>query len=95
MPVKFSPAGYLKGLGWTGEGTGLTDAPHARARPVTVAHKKTLAGVGKDRDTAFPWWEAVFANVAGKVGADKVSERSARPGGHKLSGEVFASKDVS
>lgn len=24
--------------------------------------------MGKDRDTAFPWWEMVFANVAGKVG---------------------------
>ncbi|KAI5481301.1 hypothetical protein MNV49_004923 [Pseudohyphozyma bogoriensis] len=65
---KFNPSNYLRGLGWTGPGTALTDAPHARAKPVTVAQKKTLAGVGKDRDTSFAWWEMVFESVAKKSG---------------------------
>lgn len=64
---KFSPAGYLRGLGWGGPGEGLNDSPNARAKPITVAQKKTLSGVGKDRDTAFPWWEMVFATVASKA----------------------------
>lgn len=75
----FSPAGYLKGLGWKGPGEGLNDNPHARAKPITVPQKKTLSGVGKDRDTAFPWWEMVFATVATKVGGDAVSALSRPP----------------
>lgn len=76
--TRFNPSAYLKGLGWKGPGAGLNDSPHARARPVIAAQKKSLSGVGKDRDTAFPWWEIVFANVATKVGSgDKVrSEKS-------------------
>jgi len=64
---KFNPGDYLKGLGWKGEGTGLHEG--SRAKPVTVAKKTSLSGLGKDRDVAFPWWEMVFKNVAGKVGA--------------------------
>lgn len=79
---KFSPAQYLRGLGWGGPGEGLNDSPHARAKPVTVAQKKTLSGVGKDRDTAFPWWEMVFATVASKAASgEKV--RSARSEGSR------------
>lgn len=72
--TKFNPGDYLKGLGWKGEGKGLHEG--SRAKPVTVAKKTSLSGLGKDRDVAFPWWEMVFKNVAGKVGAgssDKVS----------------------
>ncbi|KAM0749369.1 hypothetical protein T439DRAFT_327081 [Meredithblackwellia eburnea MCA 4105] len=68
----FSPAGYLRGLGWSGPGSSLNNSPTARTKPVTVAQKKTLSGVGKDRDTAFPWWEMVFSAVANKaVSGDK------------------------
>lgn len=73
---KFNPSAYLRGLGWEGPGKALNDAPGARARPVTVAKKNGLTGVGKDRDTAFPWWEMVFATVATKVSGDKVRSRS-------------------
>jgi len=73
MP-SFDSATYLRGLGWAGAGSSLNGDPNGRAKPVTVAQKKTLAGVGRDRDTAFPWWEMVFSSVAGKVGStNKVS----------------------
>ena len=69
----FSPAGYLRGLGWNGPGSSLQpNNVHARAKPITIPQKKTLSGVGKDRDTAYPWWEMVFATVATKVSGDKV-----------------------
>lgn len=77
----FSPSNYLRGLGWSGPGTSLQpDNIHARVKPITVPQKKTLAGVGKDRDTAYPWWEMVFANVANKVsGVDKVRSMTFPP----------------
>lgn len=46
---------YLVKQGWGGKGTGLRHG--AIARPVTVTQKKTLSGVGKDRDEAFPFWD--------------------------------------
>lgn len=70
----FSPAGYLRGLGWGGPGVSLQpENIHARAKPITIAQKKTLSGLGKDRDIAYPWWEMVFATVATKVSGEKVS----------------------
>ncbi|KAF8339970.1 uncharacterized protein EI90DRAFT_2907160 [Cantharellus anzutake] len=49
---------YLAQRGWKGKGTGLR--PGGISKPITVVQKKTLAGVGKDRDEAFPFWEHVF-----------------------------------
>lgn len=46
---------YLVSQGWRGKGTGLRDG--AISRPITVAQKKNLAGLGKDRDEAFPFWD--------------------------------------
>ena len=46
---------YLVKQGWGGKGTGLRHG--AIARPVTITQKKTLSGVGKDRDEAFPFWD--------------------------------------
>ena len=46
---------YLVKQGWGGKGIGLRHG--AIARPVTIAQKKTLSGVGKDRDEAFPFWD--------------------------------------
>ncbi|ORY76235.1 hypothetical protein BCR35DRAFT_353396 [Leucosporidium creatinivorum] len=71
--TKFNPGDYLKGLGWKGEGTGLHEG--SRAKPVTVAKKTSLSGLGKDRDVAFPWWEMVFKNVAGKVGTSTTDKK--------------------
>ncbi|GAA5983976.1 hypothetical protein JCM11641_001412 [Rhodosporidiobolus odoratus] len=68
MPASFDSANYLRGLGWAGPGQSLNGASHGRAKPVTVVQKKNLGGIGKDRDTSFAWWDAVFTSVATKVG---------------------------
>lgn len=46
---------YLVSQGWEGRGTGLRQG--AIAKPVALVQKKTLSGVGKDRDDAFPFWD--------------------------------------
>lgn len=83
--MSFSPATYLRGLGWGGPGTPLTDAPGARSKPVVVAQKKTLAGLGKDRDTSHQWWDDVFKAVADKVGSKGASDASANGGSGTVS----------
>jgi len=69
---QFDSATYLRGLGWNGPGSSLNNSAGGRAKPVTVAQKKTLSGVGRDRDTSFAWWDAVFTSVAKKVGTGQV-----------------------
>ena len=51
---------YLVSQGWRGKGTGLRDG--AITRPLVIPQKKNLAGLGKDRDEAFPFWDqwAIF-----------------------------------
>lgn len=61
----FDPADHLAKQGWKGKGTGedvavvlipaLRDG-HAK-RPIAVVQKKTLSGIGKDRDEAIPFWD--------------------------------------
>ena len=68
----FDSATYLRGLGWQGPGSSLNNSANGRAKPVTVVQKKTLAGIGRDRDTSFAWWDAVFSSVANKVGSTQV-----------------------
>lgn len=46
---------YLVAQGWSGKGTGLRQG--AISRPLAIHQKKTLAGLGKDRDEAFPFWD--------------------------------------
>ena len=46
---------YLVAQGWGGKGTGLREG--AISRPLAIAQKKNLAGLGKDRDEAFPFWD--------------------------------------
>ena len=46
---------YLLSQGWGGKGTGLRQG--AISRPLAIPQKKTLAGLGKDRDEAFPFWD--------------------------------------
>ncbi|KAJ8456872.1 hypothetical protein ONZ51_g11865 [Trametes cubensis] len=53
---------HLVKQGWSGKGTGLRNG--AIAKPITVTQKKTLAGIGKDRDEAFPFWDHVFQAAA-------------------------------
>ncbi|TFK80885.1 hypothetical protein K466DRAFT_667450 [Polyporus arcularius HHB13444] len=49
---------HLVRQGWSGKGSGLRHG--AIAKPVTIIQKKTLSGIGKDRDEAFPFWDHVF-----------------------------------
>lgn len=46
---------FLLSQGWSGTGSGLREG--AISRPITVNQKKNLAGIGKDRDEAFPFWD--------------------------------------
>ncbi|KAI6114215.1 hypothetical protein F5141DRAFT_1291029 [Pisolithus sp. B1] len=48
---------YLTSYGWSGKGTGLRNG--AIEKPVAIPQKRNLAGVGKDRDEAFPFWDHV------------------------------------
>ncbi|KAF9067136.1 hypothetical protein BDP27DRAFT_1538097 [Rhodocollybia butyracea] len=50
---------YLVAQGWSGKGNGLRKG--AISKPITVNQKKTLAGLGKDRDEAFPFWDHLFS----------------------------------
>ncbi|KAK4684085.1 hypothetical protein P7C73_g6118, partial [Tremellales sp. Uapishka_1] len=58
----FDPAAHLTKQGWKGKGTALKHG-HA-TRPLPVVPKKTLTGIGKDRDTAVPFWDHIFASTA-------------------------------
>ncbi|KAG2338508.1 hypothetical protein BDR05DRAFT_969208 [Suillus weaverae] len=51
--------GYLTSYGWSGKGTGLRTG--AIDRPLTIPQKRNLAGVGKDRDEAFPFWDHLYS----------------------------------
>ncbi|KAI0632016.1 hypothetical protein C8Q77DRAFT_1060226, partial [Trametes polyzona] len=53
---------HLVKQGWSGKGSGLRHG--AIAKPITVTQKKTLAGIGKERDEAFPFWDHVFQAAA-------------------------------
>ncbi|EKM79463.1 hypothetical protein AGABI1DRAFT_128615 [Agaricus bisporus var. burnettii JB137-S8] len=46
---------YLVSQGWSGHGTGLRQ--DSIIRPLAIPQKRTLAGLGKDRDEAFPFWD--------------------------------------
>lgn len=51
--------GYLASYGWSGKGTGLRAG--AIDRPLAIPKKRNLAGVGKDRDEAFPFWDHLYS----------------------------------
>ncbi|KIY45591.1 hypothetical protein FISHEDRAFT_76440 [Fistulina hepatica ATCC 64428] len=46
---------FLVAQGWAGKGVGLRHG--AISRPIPISQKKSLSGVGKDRDEAFPFWD--------------------------------------
>ncbi|KAK6907862.1 hypothetical protein I203_101863 [Kwoniella mangroviensis CBS 8507] len=63
--AKFDPAAHLHKHGWKGKGTALK---HGHAiRPLAVVQKKTLSGIGKDRDEAVPFWDHIFAATAASL----------------------------
>ncbi|KAK0201792.1 hypothetical protein DFS33DRAFT_1350034 [Desarmillaria ectypa] len=56
---------FLVSQGWSGKGTGLRQG--AITRPVIVNQKKTLSGIGTDRDEAFPFWDHLFSAAAKSI----------------------------
>ncbi|KAJ7366995.1 hypothetical protein DFH08DRAFT_836194 [Mycena albidolilacea] len=56
---------HLVSQGWTGSGTGLRQG--AISRPLAIPQKKTLAGLGKDRDEAFPFWDHLFSAASKSI----------------------------
>ncbi|WVQ65443.1 uncharacterized protein L199_003619 [Kwoniella botswanensis] len=63
--AKFDPAAHLHKHGWKGKGTALK---HGHAiKPLAVVQKKTLSGIGKDRDEAVPFWDHIFAATAASL----------------------------
>ncbi|KAH8090637.1 hypothetical protein HD553DRAFT_338331 [Filobasidium floriforme] len=56
---------YLTSRGWKGKGTALKQG-HL-SRPIAVVQKKTMSGVGKDRDEAVPFWDNIFASAAQSI----------------------------
>ncbi|KAG6837194.1 hypothetical protein H0H93_013421 [Arthromyces matolae] len=65
---------FLVAQGWSGKGTGLRQG--AISRPIAIAKKKNLGGLGKDRDEAFPFWDHLFsaASKSIKLNLDSDSE---------------------
>ncbi|KAF9221673.1 hypothetical protein BS17DRAFT_757752 [Gyrodon lividus] len=61
---------YLTSYGWAGTGTALRRG--GIDKPLAVPPKKNLAGLGKDRDEAFPFWDHLFT-AASKAITIKVS----------------------
>ncbi|TFL01692.1 hypothetical protein BDV98DRAFT_655999 [Pterulicium gracile] len=57
--------GHLVAQGWGGSGSGLRSG--SISKPIIIAQKKNLAGVGKDRDEAFPFWDHVFNAAVGAI----------------------------
>ena len=57
--------GHLVAQGWGGSGSGLRTG--SISKPIIIAQKKNLAGVGKDRDEAFPFWDHVFNAAVGAI----------------------------
>ncbi|KAJ7695674.1 hypothetical protein B0H17DRAFT_930258 [Mycena rosella] len=56
---------YLVAQGWTGSGTGLRQG--AISRPLVIPQKKSLAGLGKERDEAFPFWDHLFSAASKSI----------------------------
>lgn len=73
----FSPQTFLTNQGWDGPGSGLRKG--SIKKPVTVAHKTNLKGIGKERDTGYAWWDDVFSMVANKKKGTDVSSQSTVP----------------
>ncbi|WRT68142.1 uncharacterized protein IL334_005117 [Kwoniella shivajii] len=75
---KFDPAAHLSKHGWKGKGTALKHG-HS-VRPLAVVQKKTLSGIGKDRDTAVPFWDHIFEATAASLFSSVASSPSGSPG---------------
>ncbi|KAG9026106.1 hypothetical protein FRB95_009383 [Tulasnella sp. JGI-2019a] len=62
--MPFDPSVHLASQGWGGHGQPLRPNSNGLRKPIVVAQKKTLGGVGKDRDVSFAFWDHVYAASA-------------------------------
>lgn len=76
---------YLTSYGWSGRGTGLRNG--AIDKPIAIPQKRNLAGVGKDRDEAFPFWDHLFT-AASKAITIKVTSDEVEQSGVEVEEEV-------
>ncbi|KAG8719746.1 hypothetical protein FRC08_002106 [Ceratobasidium sp. 394] len=67
---------HLVKQGWKGAGHPLKAG--GRARPIVIAQKKTLGGIGKDRDESFAFWDHVY-DVAAKSIKFKIPAEDEEP----------------
>ncbi|WVR06644.1 hypothetical protein IAU60_003676 [Kwoniella sp. DSM 27419] len=74
---KFDPAAHLHKQGWQGKGTALKQG-HS-TRPLAVVQKKTLSGIGRDRDEAVPFWDHIFAATAASLFSSPSGSASPAP----------------
>ncbi len=52
---------FLVSQGWEGVGVPLDGkAGRGLKKPLAITQKKTLSGIGKDRDRADDWWNSIF-----------------------------------
>ncbi|ORX37064.1 hypothetical protein BD324DRAFT_624651 [Kockovaella imperatae] len=72
---RFDPAAHLSKQGWKGKGSALKQG-HS-TRPLAVVKKKTLSGIGKDRDEAIPFWDHIFAATAASLQSSIASSPAA------------------
>ncbi|KAF8272199.1 hypothetical protein EI94DRAFT_1796338 [Lactarius quietus] len=56
---------FLVNQGWSGAGNGLRKG--SISRPISIPQKRNLAGIGKDRDEAFPFWDHLFTVAASAI----------------------------
>lgn len=60
MPL--NTAQYLTKHGWKGHGSPLDgEGGRGLKKPLLIPKKRSLSGIGQDRDRAVEWWDDVFA----------------------------------
>ncbi|KAJ1024924.1 hypothetical protein NDA18_004210 [Ustilago nuda] len=63
MPL--NATSFLVSQGWEGVGVPLDGkAGKGLKKPLAITQKKTLSGIGKDRDRAYDWWNSIFTASA-------------------------------
>ncbi|KAG8935542.1 hypothetical protein FRC02_007686 [Tulasnella sp. 418] len=79
MPI--DAGGYLASRGWKGKGKPLR--ANSIAKPVILSQKKSLSGVGRDRDDQFAFWDHIYSvsaqTISIKLHSDEEDDTGASP----------------
>ncbi|SNX85693.1 uncharacterized protein MEPE_04402 [Melanopsichium pennsylvanicum] len=71
---------FLVSQGWEGVGVPLDGkAGKGLKKPLAITQKKTLSGIGKDRDRADDWWNSIFTAGAKSLSIGPSPASSAAP----------------